>query len=405
MKNNIKNKLPPIAIIIGFILSWQSQLIFASNKEVNIGLLQAYTGPIESLVPRMEKSAKLAFDEISKSGIFLNNKTINIIRADSTCVDSQAAVAAAERLLNRSKVAAIVGPNCSGATSAVISKVSVPNGVVNISSSATSPALSTINDRGYFFRTAPSDARQGQVLAKIAIDKGIKYIAITYTNNDYGKGMADSFKTSFKKLGGKIAMVSPHEDGKADYSADIASLAASGASVLAVFGYVDQGGKGIVRASVDTDAFDSYIFSDGMIGNSLLLYMENELEGSFGTMSGSGGDADKKWKSIAKRANIDISGPYTGSSYDAAAIITLSIQRAGSVIHDRIRNNIIAISNAPGEKIYAGELKKALRLLAEGKEIDYVGATNVEFSAIGEVMGSYDEMEIIDGKFTLVNSH
>ena len=63
-----------------------------------------------------------------------------------------------------------------------------------VSPSATSPALTTIEDNGYFFRTAPSDARQGEVLADIVKEKGIDEVAVTYTNNDYGKGLADSLR-------------------------------------------------------------------------------------------------------------------------------------------------------------------------------------------------------------------
>ncbi len=65
----------------------------------------------------------------------------------------------------------------------------------------------------------------------------------------------------------------------------------------------------------------------------------------------------------------------------------------------------MAVANAPGEKIYAGELKKGLELLAQGKDIDYVGAENVEFNEIGEVLGTYQELEIIKGEFVTVAVH
>src|SRR5690606_35142368 len=118
-----------------------------------------------------------------------------------------------------------------------------------ISPSATSPALSTIEDKDYFFRTAPSDARQGEVIADIALERGAKNVAITYTNNDHGKGLADSFSSAFTAKGGSITMTAAPEDGKADYSAEVGALAAAGAEDLVVFGYLDQGGKGIVQTS------------------------------------------------------------------------------------------------------------------------------------------------------------
>ena len=70
-----------------------------------------------------------------------------------------------------------------------------------------------------------------------------------------------------------------------------------------------------------------------------------------------------------------------------------------------IQKHIMGVANAPGEKIFAGELKKALEILARGGEIDYVGAEDVEFNKIGEVFGSYQEMEIINGDFVSVKVH
>src|SRR5207344_1193653 len=120
----------------------------------------------------------------------------------------------------------------------------IPNGMVLISSSATSPGLSSVDSKGLFFRTAPSDAREGEVLAEIMKERGVKSAAITYTNNDYGKGIASSIQAAFAKLGGKITISAPHEDGKGDYSAEVGALAAAGGDAIVVAGYSDQGGAG-----------------------------------------------------------------------------------------------------------------------------------------------------------------
>ena len=101
------------------------------------------------------------------------------VRGDSTCVDAAAATSAAERLITADGVSAIMGADCSGVTTAILQNVALANGVVMVSPSATSPALSTIEDDGLFFRTAPSDARQGEVVADILKDKGISEVALT----------------------------------------------------------------------------------------------------------------------------------------------------------------------------------------------------------------------------------
>ncbi len=394
-----------LKLIITFLFAMNFALVCYAADTVNIGVLQGFTGPIESLTPPMAASAELALNEASDSGLFLGGTKIKAVRGDSTCIDAAAATAAAERLVTSEKVVAIVGPSCSGASSAVVNNVSAPNGITTISSSATSASLSAIKDNGYFFRTAPSDARQGQVLAEITFNKGIKNVAITYTNNDYGIGLSNSFGDAYKKLGGKIAMTAAHEDGKADYSADVGALAASGASHLVIFGFIDQGGKGIIQSSLDTGAFNSFIFADGMIGSSLTDDLGKSLNGSYGTMPGGESEAQDKWKALAQKTGIALDGPFRGSSYDAAALVVLAIQAGNSADKTSIQKHMMSVANAPGEKIFAGELKKGLKILAQGGEIDYVGAENVEFNEVGEVLGTYQEMEIIKNKFTSVKVH
>ena len=382
-----------------------SSMVTNSNADghgIKMGIILGFTGPIESLTPAMAASAELAFKEASDSGSLLGGKKISVTRADSTCVDSAAAVTAAEGLVSGGAVA-IMGADCSGVTGAIAEKVAVPNGVVMISPSATSPGLTDITDRGYFFRTAPSDARGGQILADITKDRGVKSVAITYTNNDYGKGLADVYSAAVKAHGIKVTTVAAHEDGKADYSSEVATLASAGGDAVAVIGYLDQGGKGIIQGSLDSGAFDKFILSDGMIGDSLTDSFGKALNKSFGSIPGSTGKGAGVFAKVAKSAGIDSSGPYTGESYDAAALITLAMQAGGKADRNTIQKNVMSVANAPGTKIYPGQLKKALDLLAKGKAVNYEGATGVEFTDVGEAFGSFLEKEIKGGKFKTKN--
>ena len=391
-----------IIIIIGALV-YSSQSPKVAKKgvggEIKMGIILGFTGPIESLTPAMAASAELAFKEASDSGSLLGGAKISVIRADSTCVDSAAATAAAEGVIAQG-VAAIMGADCSGVTGAIASNVAVPNGVVMISPSATSPGLTTLDDKGFFFRTAPSDARGGQILADITKDRGITSIAITFTNNDYGKGLADVYKAAVEAHGIKVTIVSAHEDGKADYSSEVATLAAAGGDAIAVIGYLDQGGKGIIQAALDSGSFDTFVLSDGMIGDSLIEAFGDDLNKSFGSLPGSTGKGAGVFTEVAGAASIDSSGPYTGESYDAAALIVLAMQAGGSADRASIAKNVMDVANGPGTKIYPGELKKGLDLLAEGKKIDYEGATGVMFTDVGEAEGSFLEKEIKGGKFS-----
>ena len=370
--------------------------------DIKMGIILGFTGPIESLTPDMGNSAELAFKEASDSGQLLGGQKISVVRADSTCIDAAAASAAAERLITSDKVVGIMGADCSGVTTAIANNVAVPKGVTMISPSATSPALSTINDNGYFFRTAPSDARQGQVLAEVTMERGYTSVAVTFVNNDYGKGLSDSFIGAYKGLGGKVTATVPHDTDKADYSAEVASLNASGASILAVLGYIDQGGRQMIQSSIDSGAFDKFILADGMYGESLLKNVDGDLTGTFGTVPGTDSKGAARFAGMAKSAGIKTGGPYTGESYDAGALLVLAMQSGGSTDRAALASNVFAVANAPGEKIMPGELGKALRILASGGAVDYVGATNVELIGGGEASGSYQEFEVKGKSYSTV---
>ena len=373
----------------------------ASAQDVKLGVLLGFTGPLESITPAMGAGADLAIKEINDSGKF-GLGTASAVRGDSTCVDAAAATAAAERLVTADGVVGIVGADCSGVTGAVLQNVARPNGIGMISPSATSPALSTAEDDGLFFRTAPSDARQGEIMADILSEKGIKSVAVTYTNNDYGKGLADSFGAAFAAKGGSVTISAPHEDGKADYSAEVASLASAGGEMLIVAGYVDQGGKGVIQASIDSGAFSTFYLVDGMYGEALIEAIGEPLNGSFGAVPGTDSEGAAKFQEMATAAGFDGTSAFSPESYDAAALILMSMAAANSTASKDWTTKVMDLANAPGEPILPGELGKALELIAAGTDIDYVGATAVELVGAGESAGNYREYEIKDGTISTV---
>ena len=370
------------------------------SKEVKIGIILGFTGPLESITPAMGAGAELAIAEVAAAGGILDGMTPVAVRGDSTCVDAAAATAAATRLVTSDGIAAFMGADCSGVTGAILQNVARPNGVAMISPSATSPALSTAEDDGLFFRTAPSDARQGVVMAEILGERGVKSVALTYTNNDYGKGLADSFQAAFEAAGGKVTLSAAHEDGKADYSAEVGALASAGGDVLVVAGYVDQGGSGVIRAALDAGAFTTFMLPDGMVGAALEERFGAELNGSFGQHPGTDSNGAALFQAAATAAGFDGTGAFAPESYDAAALILMAMQAAGTTDSKVWSTKVMDLANAPGEPILPGELGKALDLIKQGVDIDYIGASAVELIGAGESAGNYREIEFVDGKIT-----
>jgi branched-chain amino acid transport system substrate-binding protein len=372
-----------------------------AQENIKLGIILGFTGPLESITPDMAAGAELAIKEVSDSGALLGGTTVEAIRGDSTCIDAGAATAVAERLITADGVKGIMGADCSGVTGAILANVAMPNGVVMISPSATSPGLSTAEDNGLFFRTAPSDARQGVVMSEILLEQGINEVAVTYTNNDYGKGLADAFQAAFEERGGKVTINAAHEDGKADYSAEVGALAAAGGQRLVVAGYVDGGGSGVVRAALDSGAFDTFHFPDGMLGQALVDNFGTEIDGSTGQNPGTDSPGAARFAELAGDA-FDPMGPFTPESYDAAALIMLAMQAAGSTDPNVYKDKVMEVANAPGEEIFPGELAKALEILANGGDIDYVGASAVELIGPGESAGNYRQYVIENGDYKTV---
>ena len=374
----------------------------AIAEDVKLGIIFGFTRPIESLTQPMAAAAELAMKEATDSGIFLGGSTVSSVRGDSTCIDSAAAVSAAERLVTSDKVNAIVGGDCSGVTGAILQNVARPNGIVMISPSATSPALSTAEDDGLFFRTSPSDARQGQIMTEILMEQGITKVPVTYTNSDYGKGLAEAFEAAFTAAGGTVTLNAAHEDGKADYSAEVGALAAAGGDRLVIAGYIDQGGGGVLRAALDAGAFDSFHFPDGMISVNLEDNFGSEIDGSTGQHPGTDSPGAAAVADMGKANGFDGTSPFAPESYDAAALLILAMQAAGSSASADLKDKVMEVANAPGEKIYPGELAKALKILADGGDVDYVGGSAVELIGPGESAGNYRQIEISGGKIATV---
>ncbi len=372
----------------------------AQAQDVKLGFLGGFTGPIETLVPPIHQGAALAVDQINQQGGILDGRKLVLLQGDSTCADTTAASAAADRMVNSENVTALVGPLCSGETIAAANTAAIPGGVVLVSPAATSPALSGLNDNDLVFRTTPSDAYSGEALARLLHGKGHENIAITYVNNDYGKGFADALKGAFEELGGTVAASEAHEDGKADYRAEIGSLASSGAELLAVLAYVDGSGQTIVRQALESGDFDKFAGGDGMIGDSIVGAVgEGKLDGFIGTKIGNPvTDGTAIFAEAAKAVNLDPAGSFVAQSYDAAFLLALAIQKKGSDSRDGLSAALREVATEPGEVILPGEWEKAVKLLAEGKDINYEGAAGShEFDENGDVPGVVIET-VIEGK-------
>ena len=375
----------------------------AQDAAIKVGLIGGITGPIESLMPPIANAAKLAVAQVNEAGgIGKNGAKVEMVIGDDGCVDAARASDAADRQVNSEKVAGIVGAMCSGATIAAANSAAIPGGVVMVSPASTSPAVTDLNDNDLVFRTAPSDAYQGEVLARVVKKNGIDNVAVTYVNNDYGTGFAQAFQKAFEANGGKVTVSQAHEDGKADYRAEIGSLASSGADALVVLAYVDGSGGRIVSQARETGDFSTFIGGDGMVGGNLTNVTGGDEKLILTRPGGTAALGAEQFATAAKAANIDPAATYTSTSYDASFALLLALEKTGGS-REGLGKALREVASAPGEVILPGEWAKAKQLIEAGTDINYEGASGaLEFDAKGDVPGSYDEVTVKDGKIVVV---
>ncbi|PCF96700.1 ABC transporter substrate-binding protein [Vreelandella nigrificans] len=374
-----------------------------AQAEVKVGFLGGFTGGIESLTPPIFEGAKLAVAQINEQGGILGGQTLVMPSGDTTCSDASAASNAADRMVNSERVTAIVGALCTGATIAAANNAAIPGGVLMVSPASTAPAVSELDDNDLVFRTVPSDAFQGEMLAKLLLDKGIDFVAVTYVNNDYGRGLSEAFSTAFEEGGGEVAENLAHEDNRADYRSELGSLSASGADTLVVLAYADTSGQTVLRQAYESGMFTQYVGADGMVGDSLIQAIGADvLDGMIATRPGSPDlPGTEIFNAAAAAAGIDPSAVFAAQAYDAAFLVALAIEQNGSAEREGLSEALRSVSSAPGEIILPGEWEKAVELIAAGTEINYEGASGShEFDENGDVPGVVVEMVVENGTFT-----
>lgn len=193
----------------------------SSLPQIKVGLMMAFSGGSSSMGYGTSKGIQLA-----KAQLGINN--IEIVQMDSKC-DPKVAADAVKRLIAQ-KVVAIIGEGCSSATVAALPAANNAK-VVMLSPSASSTTLSIPDD--YFFRVVPSDIHQGRFLAQTIFDRGIRKVAVFYTNEPYGSSINKVFQEEFESLGGKVVATAAGESDVIDLNSQMADI--KGSNPEAVF--------------------------------------------------------------------------------------------------------------------------------------------------------------------------
>ncbi len=388
-----------LALAVAAILALGMASCASQDNTLTLGQLNAFTGSLSYFGDAHRNAVELAAAHVKEAG----GADIRTVHRD-TAVSPVQGVDAARALIDVDGVAAIVGALSSGVTLAVAQSVAVPKGMLMVSGSSTSPAITVLEDNDFIFRTTPSDAGQGVVLARLAIEEGHRTAGIMFINNAYGHGLADQFEESYTALGGTVTSRVPHEDQQPTFTAELEKTSDGDPDVLVAISYPGQA-EIYVRESLEGGWFDTFLFPDGLKATQMMEVIGwDVLEGTLGTAPGSEDNPSlSEFKdSYTAAYGEEPSHPYIAETYDATVLIALAAAKAGTTTDSAaIRDSLRDVANAPGEPVGPGVdgIRRALELIAGGQDIDYVGAGGpVDFDRNGDVAGPIEIWKVEGGQ-------
>ena len=379
----------------------------------NVGMVVSLTGAAGRFGQAASKSVELAFGELNKAagaqGIAGCRLAFEVRDAQS---QGAVAVDQARQLVDLKKVPAIIGGIISSVSIPVVTSVTAPAGVVQISPASTSPTLTRLANegttKGWFFRTITSDALQGTAAAKYAMDQGMRTLTIIHVNNDFGVNMLAEFRKAYEALGGKILSVTPYNAQQPSYAAEVTNSLKTDPPALYFIGYPGDGTT-IVRTWIQQGGPQRFLLNDGMNAADFIKGVGPQfLNNAFGTSSGTTKTPSTEFFASAYPAmsgGFDAGAPAADRAFDAGAILGLAIAQAGKFDAASIRDAIRKVTDPGGEVVHAGPqgFARALQLIREKKPVRYVGVIGaVQFDRNGDIVGPFRTWKITNGEVTTV---
>ena len=376
------------------------------GDQLRIGYLADRSGSLAELGDVVSVGVELAVEHLNAAG-GVNGRPVALHHGD-TMVDPAQGVEEARRLVEVEGVQALVGAISSTVTLAVTESVAGPSGVVMITPSASSPALSTANDRDFLFRSAPSDVAKGVVLAALAREEGLDNVGLLYRDDAYGQGLAEVFTEHF---GGAVAAASYSAQGQPSYLAELRRAASGGAGLLVVVAFPGEA-EVFLREAIEQGVFTKFVFADATRSEDLAAKIGGgRLDGSKGTAPGSSPDepSTAAWnRAYVERFGEEPARAYVREGYDAVIAIALAAEAAGSVDSAAIRDRLRDVVAPPGRTVIAGPegVAAALEAVRNGEDVDYDGAASpLDWNATGDLQTGFVEIwEYRGGKIVPLES-
>jgi branched-chain amino acid transport system substrate-binding protein len=401
MTRSINRVFGALAVAAGALLALPAHAQ-APSCPVKVGGILPLTGSMAPITKKIAQAAELGIEHINQGGGIKGCPVQFILRDDQG--QPTVGVDAAKFLVEVERVAAFTGTVSSGVTGPIITSVTAPSKVVQVSCCSTASAF-TADGRsgGYFFRTLPTSKTQAYATASEAARRGFKKTAVIYVNTDFGTDMLRFYRAAAAKLGTDIAVEVAYNDNQPSYRAEVTRALAAKPESLLLIGF-PKDAVTIVREWLSLGGPNKVALNNSMRTMDFVNGVGARFVEDFFGMDNAqvaGPNVDAFNQAFEKKWNADSKGPGVHTQYDAMMVLGLAMNIAKDLTGPSIREAIRKVHTPGGALIGTGpaEFKKAIDLIKAGKPIKYTGATGpIEFDANGDVAGPALVWKITGGK-------
>jgi len=338
---------------------------------LKIGTALPVTGNLAFLGPPEIAGVGLAAQEINEADLGI---TIDVTYGDSGDTDNKAYATEVPRLL-ADGVSAIIGAASSGTSKLFIDDVTGA-GVIQFSPANTSADFTTWDDNGLYWRTAPSDVLQGEVLGNLIAEDGNETLGIIYLNDSYGTGLKEFTSKAFTAAGGEVVAEASYNTGDTSFDAQISQVTAANPDAIALIAFEET--KTIVPGLSGFPS-DKLYFVDGNLADYSADFPEGTLTGAKGTLPGLdtaklGDFTDRLQAYVAGEGDPELKDfSYAAESYDAVILLALAALEANSVDGADIAAKLQEVSGGSGDGEKATDFASAAQIILDGGTVDFDG--------------------------------
>lgn len=323
----------------------------AHAKGLKIGLITPLSGDVKTFGESVRNGFEIAVSEINAAG-GIAGKAIETVVVDDRNDPTEAANAA-HLLINRHRVAAIVGPVTSK-TAIPVSDLAQSYRVPAITPSATNEKVTVADGKrkDYMFRACFIDPFQGSVMARFARETLMaKAAAVLYdASNDYSKGVAEVFRNAFAKAGGRVAVFESYGKDDVDFSALLTKVKAASPDVLLLPDYYNKVGL-IARQARERGVKAAFVGTDGWDSPDLVKVGGEAVEGGYFSNHYSPEDTRPEvqaWVRKYKARHGQVPDVMAALTYDATRLLAEAIRKAGSDDPKAVRDALASIRDFRG---------------------------------------------------------